>query len=157
MGVTTPRPTRSSTRLVAPAGTGPDHAASLMSLSLRTVPSSRSRPASAICTVALGAADAGRLTRTRYSTRLAPKATINAKVKTPTNLLLILFPVSPTADLTGVGCRDVIFRGRFLCGSGRNAPSDGNLCPLLSPPWLTRYYKIDIGRDISAMDAWHAG
>src|ERR1035437_3629875 len=116
MVVMTPRPRMSLICVVDPGGMAPGQSASLTSPSFNTVPTSRSLVASASCaSVALAVVVAGRLISTRYSTKLAPAATRNAKVKTPTNLLFIWIPASP----------DSIYRRRLPENTGHGRPGTG--------------------------------
>src|ERR1019366_8423540 len=82
MAVMTPRPRQSLTWVVAPTGTDPGQSDTLTSSSFNTVPTSRSLVARATCAITgTAVGGTGRLINTRYSTRLAPAATRNAKVK----------------------------------------------------------------------------
>src|ERR1039457_6774152 len=121
MAVMTPRPRMSLICVVDPGGMAPGQSAILTSPSFNTVPTSRSLVASASCaSAALAVVVAGRLISTRYSTKLAPAATRNAKVKTPTNLLFIWIPASP----------DSIYRRRLPENTG-HGPVPKQLCQTL--------------------------
>src|SRR6266542_1848250 len=91
MAATTPRPTMSSLRAVAPCGGAPTHSPAFRSASLISVPMSRLRAATMICIVGVLALAVAREAISRYKRTLAPAATTKAKMSTVRNLWFINF------------------------------------------------------------------
>ena len=140
MAVVTPRPSTSFGSVAAPIGSAPGHSASFTSSSFSTVPTSRSLVASTTCAIAGPSfASVGRLIRTRYSTRLAPAATRNANVKTPTNLLFMWLPAPPAWIPPAPGAGHCFLRSACNCRQSSDCfvPGDAARGQILTDPGCT--------------------